>query len=90
MVDFARGFGGSDNSVGAVLASEADSTEFRVDAMLCLDAERRTPCVLEWLFGVNDLELCELEPAHSRPRNRDAAACICGKDMPVEAPCDSL
>lgn len=95
MVDFARGLLGSDeSSVGAVLASDVDSTEFKVEAMLCLEAERRIPelfDMLVWLvFGFSDLELYELEPAHSLPKNREADACICGKEIPVGTPCDWL
>lgn len=94
MVDFVRGFCGSlESSVGAVLASDVDSTEFKVDAMLCFDAERRIPfefvmlvCVV---FGLRDLVLYEFEPlVHSLPRNRDADACICGKEIPVGTPWD--
>ena len=82
MADFARGFCTSvDNSVGAVLASEADSTELRVDVMLCLDVDRRMLARLDALallgLRLMDLtELCELDPAQRRPRNREAAACI--------------
>lgn len=70
-----------------MLASDVDSTEFSVEAMLCLDAERRIPAGWEMLarlgFGVNDLAFCDMEPAHSLPKNREAAAV-----MPVETPCD--
>lgn len=31
----------ADSSVGAVLASDVDSTEFRVEVKLCLEVERR-------------------------------------------------
>lgn len=93
MVDFVRDFESAETSVGAVLASDEDSTEFKVDAMLCLDAERRIPvefvlvCVV---FGLRDLELYEFDPAHSLPRKRDADACICGKDIPAGTPWDWL
>ena len=78
MVDFARGFCDSaDNSVGAVLASDEDSTEFNVEVILCLDVERRMVGFVVFWFGLRDfMELCvlELEPAQNFPRNREAAA----------------
>lgn len=92
MADFARGFcaGSADNSVGAVLASDADSTELSVEVILCFDVERRTEDAFDVLMllglRLNDFtELCELpfEPAQNRPRNRDAACCIWGKEIPV-------
>lgn len=94
MVDFARGFCDSaDSSVGAVLASDEDSTELSVEVILCLDVERRMVGFVIFWFGLRDfMELCvlELEPAQNFPRNREAAACICGKEMPVGTPWDWL
>lgn len=82
-----------DSSVGAVLVSDALSMELSVDVMLCFDGERRMVLIgrdgLE--LGLRDLtELWELDPAQSLPRNREAAACICGKETPVGTPWDWL
>ena len=95
MADFARGFcdDSADSSVGAVLASDADSTELSVEVILCFDVERRMD-ELEVLMrlGLSLTELCvlPLEPAQNRPRNREAACCIWGNEMPVGTPWDWL
>lgn len=92
MPDFGRGFfvSATETSVGAVLTSdEEDSTELRVDVILCFDVERRI--VFDWLIESGFAALLEDPvPAHSLPRNREAAACICGNEIPVGTPCDWL
>lgn len=94
MLDFTRVFEFSwfvDNSVGAVLVSDALSMELRVDVMLCFDGERRIVLAgRDGLgLGLSDFtETWEFDPAQRRPRNRDAAACICGNEIPVGTPWD--
>ena len=57
-MDLTRGFGASlETSVGAVLASDADSIELSVEVMLCLEVVRRMLAEeLAWLgLRVNGL-----------------------------------
>lgn len=75
-------------SVGAVLASEVDSSELRVDAMLCFDGVRRTAEEgVDWGtegggLRTKDLVGFEADPAHKRPKNLEATACNWGIEMP--------
>lgn len=68
-----------DISVGAVLASDVDSKELRVDATLCFDGDLRIELAgrdrLD-VLGLRARDLVEEPPDQSRPRKRDAAACI--------------
>jgi propanediol dehydratase small subunit len=67
-----------DISVSAVLASDVDSKEFRVDATLCFEGDRRMELSGRDRLAVVGLIARDLveEPDQSRPRKRDAAACI--------------
>jgi hypothetical protein len=53
-------FTAADSSVGAVLASDVDSTEFKVEVRLCLEAERRIVLVGREGFGLGLSDLTEL------------------------------
>ena len=99
MEDFTRVFWLSlavveDISVAAVLASEMVSMEFRVDVKLCLEVDLRTVLFVRdgLVFGLSDLTDVWLfeEPAHRRPRNPEAVACICDAETPAEGLVDRL
>lgn len=98
MLDLSRDFWLSalvvvvDRSVAAVLASDVVSTEFRVDVKLCLEVDRWIVLLVREgvVLGFSDLTEAWLfdEPAHRRPRNPEAEACICDEDTPAGDPVD--
>ncbi len=71
------------------------SAEFKVEAILCLEGDRRKKLVGRDVSVVPGLRFAdfvdELDPAHNRPRNLDAADPIAEVgEIPTSDGCDSL
>jgi hypothetical protein len=77
-----------------VLSEPPPSIEFKVDAILCFDGVRRKKLTGREGAVRPGLRLADfgnpLEPAHNRPRNRDAAEPTFSEGETASATCASL